>query len=224
MSEFEIEPVRGLPEELPPGERILWQGEPRWRTLARRAFHLRSIAIYCSILVVARGLYAASDGQSAGDAILSALALAPIVAIAPGILALFAWLNARTTVYTITNRRVVMRYGVAFPMTVNIPFRIIGSAALKTYPNGEGDISLALTGPDRLGYLYLWPHARPWRLKTPEPTLRSIPDAAEVARLLATAMEQEVPGTSPLTKDETPPPRPEVAERGARLQAEVAAS
>jgi len=194
MSEVEIEPIRGLPEELPEGERILWQGEPRWRELARHAFHVRSIAIYFSVFIVARGLTAASDGQPPAVAVASALMVVPLAFAGLAILALLAWLNARTTVYTLTNRRVVMRYGIAFPMTVNIPFRIIASAAMKERASGDGDISLKLAGNDRLAFLHLWPHARPWRLKEPEPTLRSIPAVSRVAHQLAVAISDEVGG------------------------------
>jgi hypothetical protein len=44
-----------------------------------------------------------------------------------------------------------------------------------------------LPASDHIGYLNLWPHARPWRMKHPEPMLRSVPDAAAVARLLVEA-------------------------------------
>jgi len=196
MSEVEVEPIRGLPEELPPGERILWQGEPRWTTLARHAFHIRSIAIYFAVLVVARGLTQYHDGQTPSGAFYSALLVVPLALAGLGILALLAWGNARSTVYTITNRRVVMRYGLAIPMTVNIPFRIIGDAALKTHANGDGDLPLSLLGRDRLAYLHLWPHARPWRFKDPEPMLRAIPEASKVASLLALAIRGEAGGAA----------------------------
>ena len=51
LNEYETEPVRGLPERLPAGETILWQGAPRWGALARRAFHVRKIALYFAILL-----------------------------------------------------------------------------------------------------------------------------------------------------------------------------
>ena len=38
MSEYENEPIRGLPGLLPKGEYIVWQGSPDWRGLARRFF------------------------------------------------------------------------------------------------------------------------------------------------------------------------------------------
>ena len=38
VPEHEFEPVHGLPEKLPAGEKILWQGSPDWKTLANEAF------------------------------------------------------------------------------------------------------------------------------------------------------------------------------------------
>jgi hypothetical protein len=179
---------RGLPGPLPPGERLLWQGAPRWGALARQAFHVRKLAIYCGVLLAWRVVADLSDGQPPASAALGAVWLTPLVLGAVGIPALLAWLFSRTTVYTITSRRVVLRSGVALPMTLNIPFRLVGSAALKTYRDGTGDIPLALAGPDRIGYLHLWPSARPWRFARAEPMLRAVPDAARVAEILAQAL------------------------------------
>jgi hypothetical protein len=127
-------------------------------------------------------------GEPVAATALSALKLSALAAGALGVLALIAWLVARTSVYTITSRRLVLRIGVALPLSVNLPFAIVGSAALRTYPDGTGDIPLRLTGDGRLGYIHLWPHARPWRLARPEPMLRSVPDAARVAEILAGAL------------------------------------
>jgi hypothetical protein len=49
--DFAFEPVRGLPEALPPGEEILWQGRPdAWR-LALEAFGLGWAAAYATGVV-----------------------------------------------------------------------------------------------------------------------------------------------------------------------------
>ena len=37
-----------------------------------------------------------------------------------------------------------MRFGVALPMTVNLPFRLVAGAAIKAWPDGTGDIPLQL--------------------------------------------------------------------------------
>lgn len=180
--------LRGLPEPLPSGERVLWQGRPRWTALARRALHTRKIALYFGVLVAWGVISDLADGQPVAATALAALGLAALGLVALGLPALLAWLIARTTRYAITDRRVIMRFGVALPMTVNIPFKIIGAAGLRTHADGTGDLPLALTGDGRMAYLHLWPHARPWRVARAEPMLRAIPDAARVAGILAEAL------------------------------------
>ena len=49
--DFASEPVPGLPERPPAGERILWQGAPDRRTLARTAYHTRLVAAYFAAVV-----------------------------------------------------------------------------------------------------------------------------------------------------------------------------
>ncbi len=56
------------------------------------------------------------------------------------------------------------------------------------WPNGAGDIALSLLSGQRIAYLVLWPHARPWKFKRCEPSLRAIPDAAVVAQILGRAL------------------------------------
>jgi hypothetical protein len=190
--DFESEPIRGLPKRLPPGEHILWQGAPNWWQLAKQAFHIRLAAIYLAVLMAWRAgvrISATGDGHAALAVIASLL---PIALIGLGLLALLGWLYSRTTVYTITNRRLVMRTGVAFPVAINVPFAVMSAADLRIGAGGAGDIAIALSGC-RLAYVNLWPHVRPWRFKNPEPTLRAIPDAGRVAEILSTALREFAP-------------------------------
>ncbi len=194
---------RGLPERLPDGERLLWQGAPDWRVLARRAFHLRGLAIYFGVIVAyGFGSAALSDTPLAGvawAAKLAGLALVPI-----GFLAAYAWAVGRVTVYSITNRRVVIQLGLTLPMTINLPFAKIEAASLKGRANGFGDISLLLNAGDKVAYLVLWPHARPWRLARPEPMLRAVPDAGRVGQLLARALAASADMPVPAVSDAQP--------------------
>jgi len=192
MSEYEFEPVRGLPEPLPPGETILWQGSPHWRRLARDAFHTRKVAIYFGLLAFWRVAAGWSDGEAAAPIAVSIGILAGLAVAGLGMLSLLAWLSAKATVYTLTSRRLVMRFGVALPLTVNIPYRIVGAADVAPNADGSGDIALALTGEGRLAYLALWPHARPWRVSNPQPMLRAIPNVADVAEILADAVQAAI--------------------------------
>jgi hypothetical protein len=188
MTEFENEPVAGLPEHLPPGERILWQGAPRWAALALHAFRVRAVALYFGILMAWRFASGVADGESLAAAFGAALWLAPLAAAALGVLGLLAWLSARATIYTITDRRIVLRFGVALPMSVNLPFRLIESASLKRHRDASGDIALTLDRGQRVAYLALWPHVRPWRMSRPQPMLRALAEPAAVADTLAAAL------------------------------------
>ncbi|WP_372621399.1 photosynthetic complex putative assembly protein PuhB [Falsiroseomonas sp.] len=188
FSEHDAEPVPGLPGPLPAGETILWQGAPRWGGLARRALHLRGLGVYFFLLAVWRGGALSADGVGVQDALLGALFIIALGAIPLGMLAGFAWLSARTTLYTVTNRRVVVRTGVALPLTVNIPFAVIGSAAVARHGDGTGDIALQVMAPHRISWLALWPHTRSWRITRPEPTLRAVPEPEAVAQLLGRAL------------------------------------
>lgn len=188
MNEHDYEPVPGLPAFLPAGETILWQGSPNWKALARRAVKVRLVAAYFVILIA----WGVSGGISASlpamEIVMSALRLGALAVIALVLLALFAWLVARTTMYTVTTRRVVMRFGIALPMTLQIAYPMIDAAGLHVWTNEIGDIALTLRPGQRAAYLVLWPHVRPWKLTKAQPTLRCVPDAAAVAQVLGRAL------------------------------------
>jgi hypothetical protein len=192
MSEHDFEPIRGLPGRLPDGERILWQGAPDWRILACQAFHIRAVGAYFAAMLVWRTGAALSHGEDLAVALRTVLLVAPVALAGLGILAFLAWLNSRTTVYTITNRRVVMRFGAALPKAINLPFTIVDGAALKSLSGRAGDLALTLKAPNKIAFLQLWPHARPWRVASPQPTLRALADAHAPAGILAGAMQREL--------------------------------
>ena len=189
VTEHEHEAVPGLPEPLPPGERLLWQGAPDARVLAFEALHLRKFALYFAVLLAWRGLDALQAGAGLVGALWSAAGVLPLALLALALLAGFAWLVQRTTVYTVTDRRVVMRIGVVLSVTFNLPYSKIESASLRLGSDGHGDIALALAaGRDRIAWLHLWPHARAWQLRQPQPLLRALPDARAVAQTIADAL------------------------------------
>jgi hypothetical protein len=188
VNEHDYEPVPGLPTSLPAGESILWQGAPDWETLARRAMHVRQVGFYFGLLVVWGFAAGLADGTPLTQLGLSALRLAALGSAAVGLLVLYAWLSARTTLYTITTRRVVMRFGIAMPITIQIPFTKIVSAGAHVWPNGAGDLAVSLSKGNRVAYLIQWPHVRPWKFARAEPTLRCVPDAATVAQILGRAL------------------------------------
>jgi hypothetical protein len=188
VSEFETEYAPGLPERLPEGERMLWQGKPQPLSLALHAYHMRELVAYFAILAIWRGGSEYAAAGSVSSAAIAVVWLVAIALVACGVLFVLAWFAARTTIYTITSRRVIMRFGVALPLTLNIPFCRIDAAAVSLRNDGSGDIPLRLAGNDHIAYAVLWPHVRPWRINRPEPMLRAISDVDHVARILSSAM------------------------------------
>ena len=188
-----------LPAPLPVGEQVIWQGKPSFTGLALRSFHIREVAIYFGLLLVWRLWSNWSQGLTAGDATVSALWMIVPAISAIAVLASLAWLFQRAACYTITSKRVLFQFGVALPMTMNIPLGQIANAALKTCSDGSGDIPLELSDSKRISYLLLWPHIRPWRMRMPEPMLNSVPDAAKVAMKLAEALAGQ-PGPSAISR------------------------
>lgn len=212
MSQF-----KELPSPLPEGERVIWQGKPTFTGLALRSFHIREVAIYFGLLLVWRLWSNWSLGLSPAEAATSALWLIVPAASGIAVLAALAWLFRRATCYTITSKRVLLQFGVALPITMNIPLGKIANAALKTRRDGSGDIPLGLADSKRVSYLLLWPHIRPWRLRAPEPMLVSIPDAAGVAAKLAEVLTgQPGPSTIAVAQFRNADPAPRIAAAATR--------
>ena len=105
-------------------------------------------------------------------------------------------MSARSTLYTLTNKRVVMRIGIVLTLTFNLPFKRIVGASLKAQSAGTGDIALALHHEDRIGWFHLWPHQRAWHITRPQPTLRCVSDSQEVGQLLLSLWRAEHAGQS----------------------------
>jgi len=185
--EHEFEPQYGLPERLPADERILWQGAPDFTGVALRIFHVRKAAIYFAILLVLRAGFVMADGGTLLDGLVALAWPLPLALTALASLTALAWMTARTAVYTLTDKRLVMRIGIVLTLTFNIPLRTIRSAALRRTNASTGDIVIELAGPDHIAFLHLWPHVRPWRVAHPEPMLRAVADAPQVAAQLAAA-------------------------------------
>ncbi|MDW4499403.1 photosynthetic complex putative assembly protein PuhB [Sulfitobacter sp. D35] len=189
--DFAVEPVNGLPERPPEGERILWQGRPDWFMLTREALNLTWVAGYFLALGLWR-FVTMIDQAPLDIAFAAAFPFAILGAAVCGLLMIVGYVQARATVYTITNRRVAMRIGAALTVTLNLPFTQIRSADLKLRGNGSGTVALDLLGKTRLSYLVCWPHVRPFVLRRTQPALRCIPDAQHVADLLAEAARTRV--------------------------------
>ncbi|NJM82047.1 MAG: PH domain-containing protein [Tabrizicola sp.] len=189
--DFAFDPLPGLPERPPEGETILWQGRPAAQALARDAYRLHWIAGYFALIILWRATNGYAEGGT-GLALAMAIPYLGLGLLGLGIIYGLAWVQARSTTYTITTARVVMRIGAALPVSFNLPFLQIGAASLDLRRDGTGTIALQTLGNTRISTLIAWPHLRPWRFARTEPALRSIPDARRVAGILAEAAEARV--------------------------------
>lgn len=191
--DFAVEPIEGLPEMPPEGEKILWQGRPQWWALAKESLSIYWVMGYFILLGAWRSinLMEITDTTSA---IWGAMPFVILGALTCAILTLIAYIMARATVYTITNRRVAMRIGAALTVTLNLPYRWIGSADLELRKSGTGTLALNLKddGVTKLSYLTCWPHVRPWKINPTQPALRCIKDAEHVAGILGKAAQTHI--------------------------------
>ncbi|MEL7344060.1 MAG: photosynthetic complex putative assembly protein PuhB [Pseudomonadota bacterium] len=185
------EPIRGLPENLPKGEEILWQGRPDVWSLARSALSIHWVGGYFVVLAAYRIAVSAPDLGFVG-ALPYAIPFVVMGLLAVLVLWACAFAMARATVYTLTTARIAMRVGAALTITLNLPYQKLESADLELRRNGTGTIALTPKAGVRLSYWVLWPHVRPWSLRRIQPSLRCIKDVEKVASILAEAAETRI--------------------------------
>jgi hypothetical protein len=194
--DFAFEPIPGLPEHLPAGEKLLWQGAPEPTAFAIEVMRLRLVAVMIAGLVLWRAAAGFHDGIGGKAVLIVAGGTLVGGCIALALLGLAGWLMARGTIYSITSQRLVIRHGVAMPMAINIPFTKIASAAAAGGVAGSTSIALSLMPGTRSSLVALWPHARPWHLRRPEPSVRCIADGERVASVLAGALQHVAASTA----------------------------
>ena len=204
--EHEFEAAPGLPEKLPAGEYILWQGAPEWRSLGVAAFGLRTVVMYLVVMWLLQATHLWDQGSSALEMAKYLGISATFAVLALVLLGGFTYLVSSTTLYTLTNRRVVMRIGVVLGLTLNLHYRQITGASLKPLARNTGDLAVQIASNSHIAYLHLWPHARPWHFKAPQPTLRSIAGAEGVSEILLQAWRLENPSERLLTGQAAPAP------------------
>lgn len=195
--EHEFEPQHGLPEALPAGERLLWQGSPVRSRIAREVFHLRAVALYFLVILAMRFVFHFHDTGSVAESFGASTWLVPIFATGLILLWTLAHLVANTTVYTITDRRVVLRVGIVLSLTFNIPLSRVQAAQVRRVRDGGGDLVIELVPGDKIAWAHLWPHVRPWRMAWPQPMLRGLASVDEPARVLREAWLAQHPEAAP---------------------------
>lgn len=179
--------VRGVSELLPPGERVLWEGAPEPRALARHLFFVRPIAVYLAAMMLWWAAVNRGEALTGGFWItlgVQFLLSAGLVVAARA----FARAIATGTTYAITDRRIVMKFGVIFPMTINVPLRYVQGASARQFADRTGQIAVQLDPKEKLAWIVLYPHVRAWRFNNPEPLLRGLTDPTKVGEILREAV------------------------------------
>jgi len=179
--------VRGVSEALPPGEQILWEGAPNARALARHLFFIRPLSAYLGAMVL--WWVAVNRTQVNTETFWATLGIQ--LMLVGGVLG-GAWLLARAiangTTYAITDRRIVMRFGVIFPLTINVPLHYVEGASAREFPDRTGQIAVQLTKKESIAWIVLFPHVRPFEFSQPQPLLRGLTDPVKVGEILRAAV------------------------------------
>ncbi|MES2523312.1 MAG: photosynthetic complex putative assembly protein PuhB [Gemmatimonadota bacterium] len=187
--------IRGVPHPLPAGERLLWEGAPNARAVARHVFKGWWIAAYFAVMLL---LWAFTTSVAFGTSeYFTGLGIrVMLVAIVLGIVEILAQVVARTTVYAITERRVVLRIGMVIPMSINIPFTLLVSASVAAFRDGTGQVLMELSREQRIAYIALWPHCRAFTFTHPQPLLRGLLEPKRIGELLASAVAEAAERTN----------------------------
>ncbi len=191
--------IRGVPHALPDGEHLLWEASPSGSLVAKHVFHRVWVMGYFAVMT---GWWVVSK---LGDVPINEFLVQfgvrlLLVGVVLGVVEFLARAVARTTIYAITSRRLVFKIGVVLPMTINVPLRLLQDAGIARFRDGSGQIALTLLPEaDRLAYIALWPHCKPFKLDQPSPMLRGLPDPDHVGALLRDAIVADADAASETT-------------------------
>ena len=180
--------------QLIPGERVLWRGRPAWRAVMRDVLHVRIIVGYFAAVLLWGFASDRADGWTPLNTLWRGAPIVAMTLVVLGACALFAWAISRTTTYELTSARCVLHYGVAQTASLYIPLGRIASVGVHARGDDTGDVLLTPKPGSRLGYLKLWPHARPWRWSRAEPVLRGVPHAMALGQAISQAAADIAPG------------------------------
>jgi hypothetical protein len=146
--------------------------------------YLKYIAFYLVALIAARTGYLILDGEPvatwSGMLVWQVLASAFVMLLIVGLAAVYS----RTTRYSLTNERLIIKTGAAITIHINLPLQQIIAADLREYSDDTGDITLQVSRAEKLYWLLIWPNVRSWWIRPLRPVLRGLKDAQAVAHLL----------------------------------------
>jgi hypothetical protein len=179
--------VQGVSEALPPGESIRWEGAPVAKAITRHLLFVRPLAGYFAIMIAWWVVANRGAMATTGFWVTIGMQFALTGLVLGGVMAVGRWIASSTT-YAITDKRIVLRLGIIFPLTVNVPLHYVQGAKVKSFADGTGQIALQLDAKEKLAWIVLFPHVRPWTFNNPEPLLRGLADAKQVGAILQDAV------------------------------------
>ena len=95
---------------------------------------MRKVALYFAGIIALQAALRLANGATVSEAVnaVPVLSLLGVLGVLP-ILTGLAWLSAKTTSYTLTSKRVLMRVGMALPVIINIPYPPCGQRLLRSH-------------------------------------------------------------------------------------------
>ena len=178
-----FEAPKNILDAIPNGESILWKGRPSLWGFSWNLFGLKWITLYLGILsIVSVARFFASDFYTAFFFDFLPFFLSGIfVSI---ILIGLAATQPYSTVYIITENRVIIKTGAALSFLISMPFKKIKEVNLQKRGASIGTISFELLSEKRVPYISCWPSVRPWKFKRTQPAFSCIGSVDEVATIL----------------------------------------
>ena len=178
-----FEAPKNILDAIPDGESILWKGRPSLWGFSWTLFGLKWLALYLSILsIVSIARFFASDFHTAFYFDFLPFFLSGIFASI--ILVGLATIQAYSTVYIITENRVIIKTGAALSFLISMPFKKIKEVNLQKRGAAIGTISFELFSKKRVPYISCWPSVRPWKFKKTQPAFSCVGSVDEVATIL----------------------------------------
>ena len=178
-----FEANKNILDAIPEGESILWKGKPSFWGFSWYFFGLKLLAFYLIILsVVFAARLTVTDFFTAFVVDFLPFLLSGILTSC--ILMALAKIQSQSSVYIITENRVIIKSGAALSFLISMPFKKIKAVNLQKRKGSLGTISFELNSGKRVPYISCWPSVRPWRFKNTEPAFSCIENVDEVATIL----------------------------------------
>ena len=202
-TKFEVH--KNILDAIPEGESILWKGKPSFWGFSWYFFGLKLLAFYLIILsVVFAARLTVTDFFTAFVVDFLPFLLSGILT--SFILMALAKIQSQSSVYIITENRVIIKSGAALSFLISMPFKKIKAVNLQKRKGSLGTISFELNSGKRVPYISCWPSVRPWRFKKTEPAFSCIENVDEVATILRkSVMARRVSLQAPVINSEFKP-------------------